>query len=91
MRTTTTTTTTVVSTTTTLVPTFFQALVPLLIQLSASSSTESDDTFVRSKTVPYNLRHFQPKERTLRQGVTKLLQKEFDETNQKLINLVRSN
>ena len=30
-------------------------------------------------------------ERTLRQGVTKQLQKEFDEINQNLINLVRSN
>ena len=50
---------------------------------TASSSTESDDKFVRSKAVPYNLRYFQPKERTLRQGVTKLLQKEFDYTDQK--------
>ena len=69
---------------------------------SSNSSTVNDsnhsdpsepinELFERSKNVPFSLKYFQSNERNLRQGVTKQLQKEFDDENQRLINLVHSN
>ena len=58
------------------------------VSAAASSSAAHDATFVRSRCIPYGLHHFQPKERVLCQGVTKQLRKEFDETNQKLSDIV---
>ena len=56
------------------------------------TSADNDSTkFTRNKNIPHNLKIVQPKEKVLRQGITKQLHKELTDENQRLVNLVRSN
>lgn len=55
---------------------------------SQIAQNEDVEEFIRDKTIPYCLRYFQPRERDLRHGVTKQLKKEFEEMNQKCINML---
>ena len=62
---------------------------------TANSSDQTNAAFAtnefeRSKKVPYGLKISQPKDKPLSHSATKLMKKEFENENQKLINLVRS-
>ena len=56
-----------------------------------TDATLVDKKFIRTKNLPNYLKISQPKEKTLNQGITKLMKKEFEAENQKLINMLRSN
>ena len=51
---------------------------------------DNPNVFIRSTTVPNSLQQYQPQEVELSNPVTKLIKKQFEKVNSKLINMVRS-
>ena len=55
------------------------------VRANTNSSTETNEHFIRSKNIPSGLQFFQPQETQVTHAATKVIMKEFDLLNNKLI------
>ena len=55
------------------------------VRANTNSSTETNEHFIRSKNIPIGLQFFQPQETQVTHAATKVIMKEFDLLNNKLI------